>query len=298
MSRPHLLVTGGSGFIGRPLVTRLVASGCRCTVVTRHPDNYEPEEHLTYTDYTNLPPAADGVINLAGESVVGYWTTRKKSRIQFSRLETTYQLVEWMKGLDLPPQVFLSASAVGIYGHRPFERLTENRPIDAQLEFRALVCLRWEEVANEARALGVRTVNLRIGNVLDPHGGFLQVLNRLYALGLRVTLGDPGGMFPWISLEDTLGMVQFALQESRLHGPLNVTAPHPISQQTLAETAVGARDQRLLGRLPSWLIRLTLGEFSHALLDSQAVVPEKALAFGYRFEHPTLAKFFAAHNLS
>jgi uncharacterized protein (TIGR01777 family) len=292
----RVVITGGTGFLGRPLAAQLARLGYECTVVTRDPARAAacglPPEVRIVADGTL--PAADAVINLAGESVVGLWTPRKRRAILVSRVEGTRRLVAAMRRAKVRPHTLLSASAVGFYGDRPGEALEETSPGDARGSFRAEVCRQWEDAANEADALGVRVINLRIGNVLDAGGGFLGgVLPVFRALG-GLAFGAPEAAIPWISREDCLRLIVFALANERWYGPLNLTAPAPVTHGEFSAGLAGRLHRPFLGAVPSALLRLMLGEFSSALLDDQNVVPAKALAAGFTFRHPAWSDWLDA----
>jgi uncharacterized protein (TIGR01777 family) len=289
-----ILVTGGTGFIGRPLVTHLSEAGHDCTVLVRR--DLRMEEMLPcarYVPYARLDqiPAADAVINLAGEWIVGRWTDEKKRRILDSRVDVTRRLVRWMEGLPRRPEVFLSGSAVGIYGHRPGEILTETSSLDPAREFRYRVCQAWEDEARQAEALGVRTVLLRIGNVVDPHGGAIGLARRWTRWAPFLMPFAPRSMNPWIALPDAIRLLEFALTCPAIRGPLNVVAPQPATLRELTQALGHAMGRPVFGRLPTLLLRLAFGEFARALTDSLDVRPQVASAHGFAFAHPELRAF-------
>ena len=285
----RVVVTGGTGFLGKPLVEHLAALGYECTVLTR-----DPRRAAT----CGLPPAvkflplaelphADVVIHLAGESIVGLWTARKRRAILQSRVEGTRSLIAALRTAKIRPHTLLSASAVGFYGDRPGEALDETSSCDPRRSFRAEVCRQWEEEANEADRLGIRVVNLRIGNVMDRAGGYLGGLLPIHrALGGFV-IGNADAAVPWISRTDCIRLISFALANERWYGPLNISHPELLTHRRLAVTLAGSLHRPCWGRVSGRLLRLLLGEFASALLDDQRVVPAKALAAGFTFAHPT-----------
>lgn len=291
-----VLLTGATGFVGQPLVDRLGAEGHQCLVLSRYPQRKRERlpAQTTVLDYEEPWPLVDAVINLAGESIVGLWTPAKRRRILQSRVETTRQLVTWMAHSALRPHTFISMSAVGFYGDRPGEHLTEGSAPDPAQKFRARVTRAWEAEARQARSLGVRVVTFRLGNVLHPAGGYLGNLLRLYHRAPLFGFGAPATCFSWISRQDAVRLLHFSLHRDMLHGPLNATAPHPVTLGTFTRLLATSLDRRAWGRVPGWLLKLALGEFSSAFLDSQAVYPEKALAAGFAFTYPALADYLAA----
>ncbi len=289
----HVLLTGATGFVGRPLVEELVEAGFRCTVVTRSvqiPAGAMPPG-VGICGYSDPWPAANAVVNLAGESIAGWWTRRKKQRILESRVNITRRVVDWVREASPRPAVFLSMSAIGIYGDRPGEKLSEESAPDPAARFRAQVTLAWESEALQAEALGVRVVRLRLGNVLHPDGGYLQAMLRVYRYLPIVSVAGPETMLSWISRQDAVRLIRFALENEQISGPLNLTAPNPVSHREFAELLAAGLGRRVWGRLPGWLLRLGSGEFADAILDSQKVLPEKALAAGFRFAEPELGPY-------
>ncbi|AIE85956.1 TIGR01777 family oxidoreductase [Fimbriimonas ginsengisoli] len=291
-----ILLAGGTGFIGTALVKRLTADGHTCAVLVRKdPAAYPSTEGVTYISYRDLPGISDvdAVINLAGEWVVGRWTEAKKDRIMESRVAATRLLVDWMASQPVRPKVFLSGSAVGIYGHRPGEILTEDSPLDPEQAFRYRVCKAWEEEANRARDLGIRTVNLRIGNVLDGGGGLLKLLVPWLRRSPVLIPFAPNNVNSWIALPDAVSLIEFALTNDAIEGPLNVVGPRPVTIRQLVQAIGKAIRRPVLGRIPDAVMQAIFGEFSRSLLDSQQILPAKALANGFQFEQEDLPQFLA-----
>ncbi len=264
-----IAITGVSGFLGKTLRAHLEAVGHECTPLPRK---------------LGRLPRFDAVIHLAGENPAGLWTPWKKRAIRDSRVRGTERLVESFR--HAPPRVFLCASAVGIYGHRPGEYLDESSAPDPHMRFRARVCTAWEAAAESASALGTRVVRLRLGNVMDASGGFLAKLLPLYRSGLCFVLGDPAAFLPWISLVDAVHMIAFATESDALSGPLDVVAPHCVTQSTLAKSLAPRVGAHVRGRIPEKLLRCVLGEFASALIDNQNVAPAKALDANFKYAHP------------
>ncbi len=287
----NVAITGATGFIGRPLVAHLSALGHGCTVLTRRPDRAHRASGVRIAKADAPPSGADAVIHLAGENVAGLWTPWKRRAILTSRVESTRALVAAMRAAPVRPRVFLVASAVGIYGHRPGEMLDETSALDPRMRFRAQVCRAWEAAALEAEALGVRVVQLRLANVLGPGGGFLEKLLRAYRVGGCWVLGKPDAALSWIGLLDCVRLVAFALENDALSGPVNGTSPHAITQRTLAASLAQRTGAKLCGCVPPWVLAAALGEFSRALLDDQRVAPRRALDAGFHFLQPAWRGF-------
>lgn len=286
-----ILLTGATGFVGQPLVKHLVESGYDCWIISRSPKRAKinlPAGAPTLS-YSDNWPTVDAVINLAGETIAGLWTMSKRRKVMMSRVTSTRRLVRWMAQVEPRPKMFISMSAVGIYGDRPGETLTESSPLDPQRKFRYLVCSAWEQEAMRAEGLGVRVVTLRLGNVLNPAGGYLGQLLQLYHYLPIVGFGNPKSMLSWVSLDDAVRLIQFALETPTLSGPLNVTAPNPVSQGEFTHALAQSRQRRRWGYIPNPLIRLGAGDFSQAFLDSQAILPSKALSYDFQFQQAFLS---------
>ena len=289
-----ILLAGCTGFIGQNLVRHLALHGHECIVLIRshrstYPGYFPPGARLT--PYDVRPESVDAVINLAGEPVAGGWTKQKKDRILDSRIDGTKELVDWMGTLATPPKVFLSASAVGFYGDRGQEIITEKTGPDPARRFLSQVCILWEQEANAARKYGIRVVNLRLGNVLDPAGGFLEAMNLLLSISPVYMPVAPEAYFPWISLKDAIEIISFSLTHVAVKGPINVVSFMPITGIDFYRALGAARKRRVFGHVPRWIIRAALGEFSEAVLGSQKILADKLVHAGYHFKDPDLTKF-------
>lgn len=292
----RVLVTGGSGLLGRALLALLLEKGHECFVLSRRPDFFRGRKifpDAAWLSYGDPFPEVDAVVNLAGESVAGFWTKKKKEAILRSRVEGTQTLMRRLSEQKNPPRTILSASAVGWYGNRPGEMLAENSRPDPERKFRWQVCQAWEKAAEQAGDWGARVVHLRIGNVLDPGGGYLRALLVSRRCGVGIGLGAADAKLSWIGRTDAARLINFALETHAIRGPLNLTAPHPVSQAELMGTMKQCLRPWLGVRIPERLLRLVLGEFSQAVSDSQEILPEKALREGFEFEQGRLEELFA-----
>ena len=283
-----IAITGATGFIGRPLVSYLASLGHRSIVLSRSPQRAERMHFPAGTEFapTGGIPPCDAVIHLAGESVAGLWTPARRRRILASRVDSTRRIVEELRGREERPHTLLVASAVGYYGDRPGELLDEDAAPDPQCGFRSEVCRAWEAAASEAEALGIRVVRLRLANVMSAEGGFLGAMLPFWRRGACFLLGNPEAAISWISSEDAVRLIAFALESREISGPVNVVSPHAITQRTLVSSVAARLDRKIVGHVPAWLIRLMLGEFSTALLDDQRAVPAAAESAGFRYQHP------------
>ena len=288
-----ILFVGCTGFIGRNLVRHLVKQGHECIVLIRKPNSTIPgyfPAGAVMTPYDTRPDEVDAVINLAGEPVAGSWSETHKKKIMDTRVDSTRELVDWMRTLKTPPKVFLSASAIGFYGDRGTEELSEESRLDPNRAFLAQVCILWEQEANHARDLGVRVVNLRLGNVLGAHGGFLLGLDAMIRLAPVYSPIAPRAYLAWISMVDTVRMMEFALNNDQVRGPLNVVAPGPVTNLEFYRALGKAKHRLVIGSVPNILLRAMLGKFSEAVLSSQKVVPAKAIALGFQFKDSDLSQ--------
>ncbi len=289
------LITGGTGFIGRRLLAWLSEAGDEAVVLTRVPElaGGLPSDPVLFAWDPEREPApaaafagVETVFHLAGASVAGRWTRTRRERIRSSRVEGTRNLVATLTAMESPPKVLVSVSAVGWYGSRGEDLLAEEEP--AADGFLASVCREWEAEATGAAGAGLRVVTPRLGLVLGPGGGALTELLPLFRLGLGGRLGDGRQWWPWIHLDDVVGILRHAAATEDLSGPLNAVAPEPVTNRDFTR-ALG----RVLRRptpfaVPAPLLRLVLGAFAGELLASQRVDAGRILSAGYRFHHPEL----------
>jgi uncharacterized protein (TIGR01777 family) len=284
-------VTGASGLIGSAVGRRLEAAGHRVSRLVRRTAG--PGEISWDPAAGSLNPVVlegtDAVIHLAGENVGGRWTAARKARIRSSRVTGTRLLSETLAGLQRPPQVLVSASAVGIYGSRGDEVLTEASPPGDPEDFLVSVAQEWEKAAEPARVEGIRVVHPRFGVVLSPAGGALRKMLLPFRLGLGGRLGSGKQWMSWISIDDTVEAVYRALVDDSLQGPVNVTAPEPVTNRDLTRILGRVLSRPALFAVPEAALRLTLGEMAGStVLSSALVVPVRLLEAGFRFGHPDL----------
>jgi uncharacterized protein (TIGR01777 family) len=294
----RIVITGGSGFIGRRLVARLLEQGDQVLVLTRRLEQARrilgESPNLKLLPYDPYQPQAwaaalegyEGIVNLAGEPLASSrWTETKKKEIRRSRVETTQALVQALASLNQKPQVMISSSAVGYYGSHPEgDPLTETDP-PAQ-DFLAEVCQAWEAAARSAEELGIRLAIVRTGIVLGPDGGALGQMLAPFQFFIGGTIGSGKQWLSWIHREDWVSLVCFLLEQGS--GVFNATAPNPVQMEEFCRTL-----GQVLGR-PSWLpvpelaLELLLGEAAQVVLTGQKVIPQAALQMGFTFQYPQL----------
>lgn len=292
----RVAIPGGTGLIGRELVRQLAAAGHSPVVLSRNPSavaRYDPTQEVARWDLGDREAcratlaACDALVNLAGEPIAaGRWTPARKARIRASRVDATRRIVELLAQLDPRPTVLIAASAVGYYGSRGDERLTEHAmPGD---DFLAEVCRDVEAEASCAKQHGVRAVSLRTGIVLASEGGALARMRLPFKLGLGGRIGSGRQWWPWIHLADIAGIIVHALQDPAIGGAVNATAPEPVTNQVFTETLGRVLHRPARMPIPESLLRGIFGEMASVLVASQRVQPKKILAAGYTFAFPDL----------
>ena len=290
----HILITGGTGFVGTRLVEALVAAGHSVTVLTRSRASAAAllAPVTIVTDLAEIDSAAriDAVVNLAGEPLSdGLWTSAKRQRIIASRVTVTRACVALIARLERKPAVLVSGSAIGWYGLRGDELLDESG--EAHDCFSHEVCQAWEAAAADA---GLRTVLLRIGLVLG-HGGMLGRMLPAFKFGLGGPFGKGQHWMSWIHRDDLVRLIVHAIATPALAGPLNATAPEPVTNRDFARALGKALRRPAIIPVPRWPLHLLMGQFADELLFSgQRVVPAAALSSGFQFSYPQIGPAFAA----
>lgn len=295
----EILITGGTGLIGRALCRQLQQAGHSLTVFSRRPrkvaqlcgdgvaaigswDEYTAERHF------------DAVINLAGEPIIDQrWSERRKQQLRASRIGLTEQLLARMRAASRPPAVLLSGSAIGVYGDCGERAVNEDSP--AGSDFGAHLCADWEAAASAAQSFGTRVVLLRTGVVLAPDGGALAKMALSFRLGLGGQIGDGRQFMSWIHLDDYLALLIRALSEPGLRGPLNLVAPQPVSNAEFSQTLAATLKRPCLFRIPAALLHLAMGERALLLTGGQRVLPAVAQGLDFRFRFADLGS--AMQNL-
>ncbi len=283
-------VTGATGFIGRALCRELGENGYQVLALTRDPSRAHAVlpgvDVAAWGDHSASFPPVDGVVHLAGEAVAGRWSEAKKQRLRDSRIAGTHRLVDALTQVSPRPRVLVSASAVGYYGDRGDETLTESS--GPGHDFLAQLCQEWEAEAERVEPLGLRVARLRFGVVLARDGGALAQMLPLFRLGIGGPLGSGRQWFPWVHRSDVVGLIRFVLETAGASGPINVTAPQPVRNREFSHALGRALHRPAVLPAPALALRLALGEFAGTLLGSQRVVPERAQSLGYTFRHSEL----------
>ncbi len=286
-----VIVTGATGFIGKQVIIELAKAGHEVTAVSRRalatsglPCNHivwDPEVNSA-SELTTQIINFDSIIHLAGEPIAtSRWTKTKKNRIYSSRIESTKKTVAAIKTLphEFRPKSFICASAVGFYGNRKNEILSESSGIGTG--FLSDVVSAWEAEASKVESIGVRGVQLRIGVVLGRNGGALEMMK-------PVQLGDGKQWMSWIHITDLVRLIRFCLENPLAQGPINAVSQEPIENKVFTQMLAESKKQSVLPPLPGFMLKTVLGEMSHILMDSVRVIPEKAINRGFQYLYPTL----------
>lgn len=288
----NVTISGASGLIGRRLMKVLAADGHHLHVLSRHSGTNLPAGvRLSAWDPARGEPpaeslaAADAVIHLAGEPVAQRWTPEVKQKISASRIEGTRNLVRAMAKLERRPAVLVCASAVGYYGDRGDEVLTESSA--AGSDYLAQVCAGWEQAAREAEALGVRVVSIRIGVVMDARGGALARMLPPFRMGVGGRIASGRQWMPWIHAADLAALFQHVLSHP-VSGAVNGVAPNPVTNEEFTRALGAAVHRPAFFPVPALALKLLFGEMAEVLLASQRVLPKAAEAAGFRFQFPQI----------
>jgi uncharacterized protein (TIGR01777 family) len=294
----NILITGGTGFVGIELRTMLLKEGHNLVIVTRSPKKYEDENAKNQRfvswedDLASEMENMDAVINLAGENIFGQrWTDHVKKRIMDSRIRSTEQLVEAMDAAQNKPDVFISASASGYYGHRGDDIITEEEP--PADDFLAEVCKEWEKVSHKAKELGVRVVNPRIGIVLEKGGGALEKMIPAFRFFIGGPIGTGEQYMSWVHRQDLCEALIFPLKNKELAGPYNVCAPTPVTMKEFAKVLGDVMSRPSMFRVPKFVLNIVLGEASKPVTDSIRMQPKKLQVAGFEFRFEELEEALA-----
>jgi len=283
----HILLTGGTGLIGRRLCRYWLTQGHSLTVLSRRPQHVARLCGASVRGISDLQELGqdkvEAVINLAGEPIADRpWTSKRRGSLWASRITLTERLVAWLESRELKPRVLVSGSAVGWYGDGGERELNEqSQPV--REDFASRLCVAWEETAQRAEACGVRVVLVRTGLVLASEGGFLQRLKLPFKLGLGGPIGDGRQWMPWIHIEDQIALIDFLLLRDDASGPYNACAPSPVRNHDFAKCFGKALHRPAFLPLPGLVLRIGLGEMAGLLLGGQRARPIRLQEAGFTF---------------
>ena len=288
----HILLTGGTGLIGRQLCRHWLAQGHRLTVWSRRPAQVSEccatgVRGIATLEELGQDPV-DAVINLAGAPIADRpWTRKRKMLLWSSRITLTETLLAWLESREQKPSVLVSGSAVGWYGDGGERELTEDAAPVSE-DFASHLCIAWEETALRAQALGIRVVLVRTGLVLSAEGGFLSRLLLPFKLALGGPIGNGRQWMPWIHIQDQIALIDFLVHENAATGPYNACAPHPVRNAEFAKTLGRVLHRPAVMPMPAFVLRVLLGEMSQLLLGGQRATPARLLEAGFTFQFTDL----------
>ncbi|WP_159912476.1 TIGR01777 family oxidoreductase [Pantoea sp. 18069] len=293
----RILLTGGTGLIGRALCQHWQRQGHELFVWSRRPEQVAAlcsgARGVARLQELDGAPAMDAVVNLAGAPIADRrWTRARRELLWRSRVDLTRTLVDWMGRQPAPPRVLLSGSAVGWYGDGGDQPLDENSAA-TRADFGSRLCAAWEQEARQARQWGVRVALLRTAPVLAPQGGVLGRLLPPFRLGLGGRLGSGRQWMPWIHIDDMVALIDHLLRRDDCSGVFNACAPEAVRNLEFTRTLAHALHRPAVLPAPAWALRLALGEMSVLLLGGQRLSPRRTQAAGFEWRHPTLAPALA-----
>lgn len=296
----RIAITGATGFVAQYLLPALAAAGHEPIALVRNRPGREAGDGIRLYDPEDVASVRAalqgcvGVVNLAGANVLGgRWTTTFLETLRRSRLETTRVLVAAMAELEPTPTVLLSASAVGIYGAREADDVCTEETVGLGTDFLAVLCRDWEAAARRAEAAGTRVVCVRTGVVLGRDGGALARMTTPFKLGLGGRIGNGRQIMSWIHVADLVRLMIFCLEEDAVAGPVNGTAPEPVSNRALTAALARALKRPAFLPVPAFALKVLFGRGASVLTTGQRVLPAKAQRHGFRFEHETIEAAFA-----
>jgi len=294
----NYLITGGTGFIGSSLRTKLMQEGHFVTVITRDPTKYREEQAKNQkfvswdSDLAAVMEKTDVVVNLAGENLFRiWWTESVKQELRDSRLDSTRTLVEAMEKAKKKPELFISASGISYYGDRGDELLDESST--AGDDFLANLCKDWESEARKAEALDIRTAIPRISPALQDGGGMVSKMKFPFLLFVGGPVGSGKQYVPWIHMQDLCRAIQYPVEEKDLEGPYNACSPNPVTMNELADVMGNVLNRPSFFRVPEFLLKSALGEASTPVISSLKTQPKKLQVNGFEFEFADLEEALA-----
>lgn len=286
----HILINGGTGFIGSRLSNYFIGLGFNVSILTRNIHKIGAPKSATLIDKLDSKKGNyDVIINLAGEPLNGKrWNDEVKQNLYESRIKSTEKIVTYIEGCDVKPKVLITGSAIGFYGSSLSEKFTEDTT-PADHSFTQKMCADWELAGMKASEYGVRVCVIRTGIVLDQHHGALTEMLPPFRLGLGAQLGDGDQWMSWIHINDVVGAVGFLMNNPDLSGPFNLAAPNAVTNAQFTKQVAKVVKKPSFLKLPPFMVRFLFGEMADALLlKGQRVVPHNLVKAGYQFQFPTL----------
>jgi len=292
----RIIITGGTGLIGKALSTALLADGHQVIVLSRNPDKaintpsglqLEKWDGKSTAGWGHLVDGAGAIVNLAGEGIAdGRWSAERKKLIRESRVHVGLAVQDAVKQATEKPKVVLQSSAVGYYGPTKDEMITENSPPGA--DFLAKVCFDWEASTVPLVQMGIRRPVLRTGVVLSTEGGAFPKMMLPFKFFAGGPIGSGKQWLPWIHLEDEVRAIQFLLNHESATGPFNLAAPTPVTNKEFGKTLGKVMERPALAPAPAFVMKTVFGEMSTVLLDGQRAIPNRLEEAGFTFKFPTL----------
>lgn len=288
----NILITGGTGFIGSALCSRLLAENNKVVVLSRYPEKIKPPLKAI-TDLNDLKDSDifDVVVNLAGEPIANKrWSNKQKYHIFNSRIDITEKLISYFEKSANKPKILISGSAIGYYGIGKTDSIIEEKE-NGDSSFSSELCKKWETVALKAEKLGIRTCLLRTGIVLGKDGGALSKMLFPFKMCLGGKIGDGKQWMSWIHIDDLIGIILYCINHDNLKGAINGTSPNPVTNQEFTKTLGMALNRPTIFPMPAVVVKLLMGKMGEELLlAGKKIIPKKALDAGYLFKYKELEK--------
>lgn len=289
-----IAIAGGTGFVGKALSELLLRDGHELFILTRNIKNKRDRRGVTHIEWfgENSRPekklnGVDALINLSGESINNRWTSKTKQEILNSRVKASQEMARIIQRLDQKPHVYMQASAVGFYGTSLTDTFTENDEKCGD-DFLARVVSKWEQEGRQIAEMGIRTVFMRFGVILDRLEGALPRIVLPYKLFAGGTIGKGEQWLSWIHIDDVCRMIRFAIEHEIIEGVMSVTAPNPVKMKEFGKTIANVLNRPHWLPVPSFALKILLGEMSLLVLEGQRVLPKKAQQHGFQFRYEHL----------